>query len=108
MKALFILILLSTFFVACKTKQPIVNTTTEATNTAKTKGVVSHKYKTTGCGSVVIITYNDKEVVLIPRDGIDKKFDIDGKTIFFNFRKLRMPNPAGCTEGTPAELKDVE
>jgi hypothetical protein len=44
---------------------------------------------------------------LIPRDTLSPEFDIDGLEIFFNYRKLKMPNPKGCSVGIPAEIKDI-
>jgi hypothetical protein len=44
---------------------------------------------------------------LIPKDALDKKVDKDGQEIYFNYRPLKMPNPAGCTAGMPAEITDV-
>lgn len=97
--------------IGCKHKQHVVTSVNAETSTipvGKTKGVVSHKFKTMGCQTVVIINSDGVEVVLIPRTELDKKFNVDGKTIYFTYRKLRSPNPKGCLEGSPAELKDVE
>lgn len=78
-------------------------TTTEAYS-----GVVSHKYKATGCTSVIILEDREIQMVLIPKDPIDPKLDVDGQKVSFNYRPLKMPQPEGCTMGTPAEITDLK
>jgi hypothetical protein len=75
----------------------------------KTTGKVSHEFKKTGCGTVVIIE-NPAEtpIILIPRTPLPKKLDKNGMMITFNYKTLRTPNPRGCEKGRPAELSDVQ
>lgn len=110
MKYLFLITIIGFLVISCKSKQTstISNSTSQLSTDSKTKGVVSHQYKEIGCGSVVVITQNNQSIILIPHPLLDKNFDIDGKKIAFNFRKLRRSNPMGCNVGIPAELKNIE
>jgi hypothetical protein len=47
------------------------------------------------------------EVTLIPKDKLASEYDMDGLEITFNYHPLKMPNPAGCTVGMPAEITDL-
>jgi hypothetical protein len=85
-----------------------------ATNTTVTPGKgaytgkVSHKYHSTGCPSVIIFTGEDgHEMTLIPKDALNKDIDMDGQTISFDYHVLKMPQPAGCTTGVPAEITNI-
>jgi hypothetical protein len=74
----------------------------------KTLGIVSHKYRDTGCATVIIVKKDGQEdLTLIPKDTLQKEIDVDGLEIFFNYRLLKMKNPAGCNTGTPALLTDI-
>ena len=74
-----------------------------------TLGKVSHQYRATGCATVVIVKQEDVSdpITLIPRDTLAPAFDMDGLEIWFNYRPLKMRNPAGCKVGMPAELTDI-
>jgi hypothetical protein len=74
-----------------------------------THGKVSHQYQKTGCATVIVVQSENPEeaLVLIPKDILSFEFDKDELEIVFNYRKLRMPNPKGCTVGIPAEIKDI-
>jgi hypothetical protein len=69
-------------------------------------GTVSHKYKGS-CRSVIVTTGDDgAELVLIPKDALGT-FDVDGKTVKFNYQLLRMPLPEGCTVGKMAAITNI-
>ena len=106
MKFLIYISLVCFLFSHCKSKQVV--TTTAVVPEGKTKGTVSHKYKNTGCNTVVIISKDGVETTLIPHPALSVNFDQEGREIYFTFRKLRIHNPEGCTAGTPAEINNVE
>ena len=56
----------------------------------------------------MIIKSGETHVVLVPFPALDKKFDTEGQTLKFTYRKLRMPVPEGCLSGAMSELKDIE
>ena len=98
---------------SCKTKQ---NTTSKVNNIPQvisknqTIGIVSHKFRATGCSTVIILTkrVNDKEpATIIPVEKIPESFDIDGLEIYFDYHLLKMRNPDGCNEGIPAEIINI-
>jgi hypothetical protein len=136
MKKIFLgFLLLAAFTVACKVKSTKENTTNsntkpvENTNTAvnpkleeskapvqeamnienKTLGKVSHRYRATGCNTVIEVKLEgDGEIqTLIPKDKLAQEIDVDGTEIYFNFLLLRMPQPTGCKVGQPANITDV-
>jgi hypothetical protein len=72
-----------------------------------TMGTVSHKYRPTGCATVIIVKQEEEEITLIPKDKLAKEFDVDGKQIMFNYHTLKMPQPEGCAVGMPAEITDI-
>ncbi len=72
-----------------------------------TRGKVSLELKKNGCVALVIAQTEDgEEIILIPKSPLGS-FEAEGKKIKFHYRLLRMPQPAGCTKGIPAELSDV-
>ena len=75
-------------------------------DTAKTVGKVSHKFKKTGCATVIILQ-SDPQVILIPREKLPKSFDKNGLKISFHYRRLRTPNPLGCVKGVPADITGI-
>jgi hypothetical protein len=75
---------------------------------AKTIGKVSHQYRATGCATVIVVKRGEEELVLIPKDTLTNKLDVDGLEITFNYRTLKMPQPQGCMKGIPAALTDIE
>ena len=85
------------------------NTTASSTNPGAHAGKVSHKYRAGGCQTVIIImAYDDvAEIVLIPKDKLNKDIDVDGQNITFDYHPLKMPQPAGCTVGVPAEISNI-
>lgn len=81
-------------------------TVTPAEN--KTLGKISHKYRASGCNTVIEVKLEGDEIqTLIPKDKLPKNLDIDGLEVYFNFLVLRMPQPAGCSVGQPAEITDI-
>lgn len=123
MKKIFLGIsLLTTLSIACKVKATKENTSKEnvkptENNTAmqevtaienKTLGKVSHRYRAAGCKTVIEVKLEEGEIqTLIPKDKLSQEFDVDGIELYFNFLVLRMPQPAGCTTGQPAEITDI-
>lgn len=106
MRHLTILLVGLSLFLSCKTQQKVSDSNTEPTG--KTIGKISYKYKAGGCSAVIVVGEGTEgELTLIPKDALDKKVDKDGQEIYFNYRPLKMPNPAGCTAGMPAEITDV-
>jgi hypothetical protein len=94
-------------FSFCKAKKPeAVSTRPSLADDHMTLGNVSHKHGT--CGTVVVIKSAGPGVILVPYPALDKSFDIDGLSIKFTYRKLRMPQREGCENSVMAELKDVE
>ena len=77
-----------------------------STDTVKTVGKVSHKFKKAGCATVIILQ-SDPKVILIPRENLPKSFDKNGLKISFHYRRLRIPNPLGCVKGVPADITNV-
>lgn len=114
-------------FYSCKTKKAAstgatTSTTTGTSNTTSSSttsatgdnqganvGQVSHKYKSTGCETVIIVAAHDDvaEMTLIPKDKLSKDVDMDGQLIRFDYHALKMPQPAGCTTGVPAEITNI-
>jgi hypothetical protein len=109
MKKMMTIILLSTAIMACKAHKDagVTSSGTQTKVVGSTTGTVSHKFKATGCETVILVKQNDAEMTLIPKDKLDASFDQDGLVILFNYRTLKMPNPAGCNEGMPAEITDI-
>lgn len=88
--------------------QSQVITTTQITSTAsKTAGKISHKYKATGCSTVIIVNDGQEVLTLIPRGKLPADLDIDGQEVTFDYRTLKMPQPEGCSIGIPAEIKGI-
>lgn len=85
------------------------NTTASDSNQGAHAGKVSHKYRESGCATVIIIqaTGETGEIILIPKDKLNTDIDMDGQTITFDYRPLKMPQPAGCTVGIPAEITNI-
>lgn len=83
--------------------------TTASTTQGAHAGKVSHKYRSGGCETVIIINAHDDvaEIVLIPKDKLNKDIDVDGQNITFDYHPLKMPQPAGCTVGIPAEISNI-
>jgi hypothetical protein len=93
-------------FSFCKAKKTEAVTTRPSTaDNQKTLGTVSHKHGK--CGTVVLVKAVGVETVLVPYPALDKAFDVDGLSIDFTYRKLRMPKRDGCDDGIMAELTDV-
>lgn len=99
----------------CKSKKessasvPATTTSEQSIAAGNTSGKVSHQYRTTGCATVVIVKIEgeEKPLTLIPSLKFPSSFDVDGLEIMFNYRTLKMPQPAGCLGGIPAELFDI-
>jgi hypothetical protein len=96
------------------TTETITATTTESKPATEmsvpvgnTIGKVSHKFRATGCATVIVIDQDGNELVLIPKDKLAKDLDVDGLQISFNYRTLKMPQPAGCSKGIPAEITEI-
>lgn len=86
---------------ACKTK-PAGSSVSD-----KTLGTVSHKYKSAGCNTIIVIEKEKDRLVLIPTQPLPKEFDKDGMEIYFDYNMLRIPSPAGCGEGIPATIRNI-
>lgn len=84
---------------SCKTKEATTSSTM-----GKTSGKVSHEYKAGGCSAVIVTSDG---VTLIPREALKKEFDVDGLNVTFDYITLKMPQPAGCTTGIPAEISNL-
>ncbi len=116
-KVLLYSLIISITVFACKPKQEVVSTSkaepapaakTEETNAApKTVGKISHRYRAEGCATVIIVPGGPEMLTLIPRSKLPANVDVDGLEVVFYYRTLRMPQPAGCTKGIPAEIKDI-
>lgn len=76
------------------------------TDTSRTSGKVSHMYKKGGCPTVILLSASPEQI-LIPKDKLPKDLDKDGLIVFFNYRKLRSPNPKGCVKGNVAEITNI-
>jgi len=100
---------------ACKSKK---STETSTVNTAvketpapeKTTGKISHRFRSTGCATVIVVEIKGEadSLILIPRDELPAGLDVNGLEVSFNYRSLRMPQPPGCNTGIPAEITDLE
>ncbi len=100
------------FSISCKTKtenKQKDESTTQVIADTRIVGKVSHQYANTGCNTVIIVKNDDKDnpLVLIPINAIAKEFDKDGWELYFNYRLLKIKNPAGCAHGLPAELSNI-
>jgi len=91
------------------TTMETTNTTASGTNQGAHAGKVSHKYRATGCETVIVIMAHDDvaEITLIPKDKLNKDIDVDGQNITFDYQPLKMPQPAGCATGIPAEISNI-
>ena len=103
MKKFFIFIIASIIAsgFACKTK-PAASSVSN-----KTLGTVSHKYKSAGCNTIIIIEKEKDRLVLIPSQSLPNEFDKDGMEIYFDYNMLKIPSPAGCGEGIPATISNI-
>ena len=119
-KISFILLIVFPVLFACKSEKKTGSSAKENSTTNNTSissnnavaagevtGKVSHKYRSTGCATVVMVMKDGEELTLIPKDKLPAELDVDGLEIRFNYRTLRMPNPEGCNTGMPAEITDV-
>lgn len=122
-----IIIILALFIslgTACKTKKSAIATTRSTTSasvqtgdtgtsaTGNNEGIntgkISHKYRSTGCETVIIIqSEGGSEITLIPKDKLSNDVDMDGQLIRFDYKTLKMPQPAGCNVGMPAEITNI-
>ena len=93
------------FLTFCTAKKKADSTRPLNIPEGKSAGIISHKYD--NCGAVVVVKDGDQELVLIPFPALDKKYDAEGMTIIFNYRKLRMPHPSVCQTGLMAELTNI-
>jgi hypothetical protein len=117
-KYILISFLSACLFLSCKPKKEATATASSdstssaaqisSSATGTTMGTVSHKYKATGCSTVIIVKQEEgDDLTLIPKDKLAKEYDMDGMILMFNYHTLRMPQPEGCTTGIPAEITDV-
>jgi|WetSurMetagenome_2_1015567.scaffolds.fasta_scaffold331557_2 hypothetical protein len=109
---IYITAIIVAFSISCKTKKASTdanNSSNQTTQSSKTAGTVSHQYSSSGCAVVIIVKTEEGQdpLTLIPAGPIPSEFDKDGLLIYFNYRLLKMPNPAGCTIGIPAEITDI-
>jgi hypothetical protein len=73
----------------------------------RTKGMVSHRLRASGCKTIIEVKVEEETMVLIPKDPLPTELDKDGLMIEFHYRVLRMPQPEGCTEGRPAAVMNL-
>lgn len=72
-----------------------------------TTGIVSHEFASMGCKTIIRATASDgNSITLIPSKE-QTGFEKTGIKVKFHYRLLRMPQPAGCSEGIPAEITDL-
>lgn len=91
----------------CKAKKPeAVSSRPPLADDQKVYGTVSHKHGM--CGTVVVLKAAGPGTILVPYPALDKSFDVDGLSIKFTYRRLRIPQRENCENGVMAELKDVE
>ena len=118
MKSILILSKLLLGFSSCKSKKETTQTSNDVKQTTtvtsneqmaapKTKGKVSHQYRSGGCATVIIANVDGNTLTLIPSIKFVDKFDVDGLAIAFDYRPLKMHNPEGCNVGIPAEIINV-
>lgn len=79
----------------------------QTTIKSKTIGKVSHQFRVTGCSTVIVVEGITPPLILIPKNKLPDKLDENGLEISFNYKKLKMPQPVGCSKGSPAELTDI-
>lgn len=96
---LIIFTIVASLLTSCKTKEATTSSTM-----GKTSGKISHEYKAGGCSAVIVTSDG---VTLIPKDALKKEFDVDGLNVTFDYITLKMPQPAGCTTGIPAEISNL-
>lgn len=109
-KYIYVLLISALAVIACKSKKSAgssASSTASVAATGNTTGKVSHKYRSTGCATVIVFMQDGTETTLIPKDKLAKEFDVDGLEILFNYRTLKMMNPEGCTTGMPAEITGI-
>ncbi len=60
--------------------------------------------------TIIVIIGNKEDVtqVIIPVFGLEKKFDKNNLKITFDYLPLKVKQPEGCTEGIPAEIRNVK
>ncbi|HEY4798723.1 MAG TPA: hypothetical protein VII99_06560 [Bacteroidia bacterium] len=98
---------------SCKTKKNLSNkadsSASQISMADKTLGKVSHQFRSSGCATVILvgITGQESPMILIPKDTLPQSIDVDGTEIYFKYRKLKMPQPKGCSKGIPAEITDL-
>jgi hypothetical protein len=110
MRLLIFLLVFSLFAIpACRSKQKTTKQSAAiVVPTGTTLGKVSQQFRKTGCATVVIVKKEGQDdLTLIPKDTLQKEFDIDGLEIYFNYHLLKMKNQAGCNVGIPAQLTDI-
>lgn len=76
----------------------------------KTLGTISHKYRESGCSSVILVKIqadNDNVLVLIPNEALPAEIDKEGVEIYFDYLPLKRPQPDGCPVGIPAEIANI-
>jgi hypothetical protein len=107
----YLILVVSFMLHSCKSQQTNTAKTTDTSqpaNTTKFVGIVSHQYKSSGCGTIVLYKREiEKDTLfLIPMTSLGE-FDKDGLEISFNYRMLRVHNPKGC-KGIPVQLSDIK
>lgn len=111
-KQLFQTLMCCLFITACCAQKQSENsdkTNESNAHNGVTLGQVSHKYRSTGCSTIVIVNWQkpEEQIVLIPLDTLAPDFDVDGLEIYFNYQPLKRMNPPGCSVGFPALLSDI-
>lgn len=121
-KTLVLITVILTVSIACKVKskketqvtdtRKVIESTSSVpevvSNDTKTAGKVSHRYRASGCNTVIEVKLEGDEIqTLIPKDKLAVEIDVDGTEIYFTYNLLKMPQPSGCRIGQPAEINDV-
>lgn len=110
MKNVFCFFVICILIMSCHSRQKDILSSPKDEQPAaasKTSGMVSHQFRVTGCATVIVVAGTSPPLILIPKNKLPDNMDVNGLEISFNYRKLKMPLPVGCSKGIPAELTDI-
>jgi len=108
MKLKIVLLLIgSLIFLSCRSVYD--SSATNIDNIGKNRGVVSHKFRSKGCKTIILVIGVNEDVnqIIIPINGLEKKFDKNNLKITFDYLPLKIKQPDSCYEGIPAEISNV-
>jgi hypothetical protein len=74
----------------------------------KAEGMVSFKYKSSGCGTVILITNKKDTNIFIPMGNGLGEYEVDGMKISFDYAPLKIRNPRGCFHGGPVRIWNIQ